>query len=161
MLETLDGLVLRNVAQPLVDALQLDPSRWSRRVARAASSAFVVSCLGIAAIFAMAVMPFNSVTTVILGSAHVLAVRIDAHAGRLRHLGPMGAFSRMFLIAETIGCTFLLGYVHHSGSAVWTALVAVFAAGLCMAGAVAYVSICDRPPPPRRKGSTRSARAGA
>lgn len=161
MLETLDGLVLQRVAQPMVDALQLDPSRWPLRAAQAASSAFVVSCLGVAAIFALAAMPFNSATTIALGAAHVLSVRLDAHAGRLRHLNPLGPFSRLFLVAETIGSTFLLGYVHHSGSAVWTALVAIFVAGLCMASAVAYVSICDRPPPPRRRGSSRTAQAGA
>jgi hypothetical protein len=161
MLETLDGLVLRHVAQPMVDALQLDPARWPRKAAQAASSAFVVSCLGVAAIFALAAMPFDSATTIVLGAAHVLSVRIDAYAGRLRQASALGPFSRLFLIAETIGCTLLLGYVHHAGSAVWTALVAVFVAGLCMAAAVAYVSICDRPPPPRRRDTTRAVGAGA
>lgn len=161
MLETLDGLVLRHVAQPLVDALQIEPSRWSRKAAQAASSAFVVSCVGIAAIFVLAVMPFNSVTTIVLGSAHVFSVRVDAHMGRLRIGSPLGPFSRLFLIAETVAATLFLGYVHHAGSAVWTALVAVFIAGLCMASAVAYVSICDRPPPPRWRGSARAIRANA
>jgi uncharacterized integral membrane protein len=151
MISTIDELVRTRVAQPAVDAMGLDPAGWSRSAARTASSGFVVSTLGVAAIFATAAMPFASATTVLLGAAHVLSVRMDAHAGRIRRHVPLAAFGRTFQLAETVAAMVFLAFVASRHSPIWTALVATYAMALLLADAVSYVSICDDPPPPSQK----------
>jgi len=161
MLEALDRLLLTHVAQPAVDALQIEPTAWSRSAARTSSAAFMTSCLGIALLLVAAGRPFDCMAMLILGAAHVSSVQIDAYAGKLHRDGASASFGRLFQIAETLMCTWLLTYVAKVGSAPWTALICVFLAALLIADAVAYVSICDKPPPPRRRNSRTMAGSGA
>jgi hypothetical protein len=62
----------------------------------------------------------------------------------------------VFQLAETFGSLAFLAYVASQGSAIWTALVSVFVAGLILSNAVAYVGICDAPPPRKRHAFRRA-----
>ncbi len=164
MIMALDSFIRIRLAQPAVDALQIDPDRWATSAARAASSAFVISCLGVAGIFAVGGMPQNSLWTIILGAAHVYSVRSDVSYVAMRRMMRdefMPALARVMQLVEIVALLAFLAFVIPYRSALWTSLVAVFLAGVVISTAVAYVSVCDRPPPPRRRTSGRHSHVGA
>lgn len=161
---TLDRFIRKRIAQPAVDAFQLDLDRWPASAARAASSAFVISCLGVSALFATFGMAQNSIWTIVLGAAHVYSVRSDVRYGAMRRMLRdefMPAFARVMQLVELLALMAFLAFVVTYRSALWTSLVSVFLAGVAISTAVAYVSICSPPPPPRRRGSKIVFHAGA
>lgn len=164
MILAIDLFVRRRIAQPAVDAFQLDPDTWPDNAARAASSAFVISTLGVAGIFAFYAMPMNSIWTIVLGATHVISVMGDVRFARIRRLFPddgTPVIARVMQLVEIMALIMFLAFVIPYRSAAWTSLVAIFLAEVVVATAASYVSICDRPPPPRRRTSRAPSHAAS
>lgn len=160
MIEAMDGLIRGRVAQPAVDAFGIDPGEWSGRVAIMAASAFVVSCLAIATLLLWGNMAGTAAATVALGGFHAASVIVDARRGVVHRDHPLTRSGRILQLGEMAGAMLLLAFVASYGMAAPTAAGCVLVIALVLAVAVAYVSICDRPPPPRRNASrTRPIRA--
>ena len=136
MIQTIDQAIRKMVAQPLVNALQLDIVRWPAAMERLASSTFLVVSSAIALLFLTSGMPVAAAISVVAGISHIVSIRTNLTMGMLGRDNILGSMLRVARLYETIACLIFLSQLAQHPFGIWTNLMILFMAALLFSSAI-------------------------
>ena len=168
MLSSIDRAILYGIFQPAVDRLGIDPQQAGRSMLGLATALAIVGTCGFAGFVEQAAIRLAPDEPVLLYMACLVTYGLVS-AGRMRQdvlRGPIGrddimqSTGRLTTLPMAASFVALLAMVARIAPVVPMLLIAMVAASQVLAFGIAYLSVCDKPPPRQRHAGPRRAALG-